>query len=108
MVLGVKNEADNQRDVLFRARPCSVIRAGKYKLHEYFEDGGLELYDLESDPGESKNLAGSNPGERDRLHRQLIQWRDATDAPVPTELNPNFDREAEEQETKKRLAKMAR
>ena len=32
------------RDPRFRTRPGSVVRYGDWKLHEYFEDGGLELY----------------------------------------------------------------
>jgi len=37
---------DSQRDPLYRSRPCSVVRKGRWKLHEYFEDSALELYDL--------------------------------------------------------------
>jgi arylsulfatase A-like enzyme len=96
---------DEQRDVLFRSRPCSIIRNGKWKLHEYFEDGGLELYDLEADPGESTNLAESHPAETKRLHDDLKQWRKAIAAPVPTKLNPDFDAEAERREISKKLAK---
>lgn len=97
---------DGQRDLLYRSRPCSIIRSGKWKLHEYFEDGGLELYDLQSDPGEATNLAESNPDQRERLHNRLKRWRETTGAPVPTELNPNFDLESENQEIEKRSAKM--
>lgn len=98
--------SDEQRDVLFRSRPCSIIRSGKWKLHEYFEDGGLELYDLESDPGESMNLADKQPAVRERLHTQLKDWREATAAPVPTEPNPHFDAESEKQAIEKRLKKL--
>jgi arylsulfatase A-like enzyme len=72
-----------QRDPLFRTRPCSVIRKGRFKLHEYFEDGGLELYDLVDDIRERKNLADENPEKRDELHRLLKEWREEIGAPVP-------------------------
>lgn len=72
-----------QRDPLFRTRPCSVIRKGRFKLHEYFEDGGLELYDLVDDIGERKNLAEQMPEKRDELHGLLKKWREEIDAPVP-------------------------
>ncbi|OYP37502.1 sulfatase [Rhodopirellula sp. MGV] len=101
---------DGQRDLLFRSRPCSVIRRGRWKLHEYFEDrdlpgGGLELYDLQTDVGESTNLANSNPEVRDRLHKELQQWRRNSHAPVPTEPNPNFDADAERKDIAKLLQK---
>ncbi|TXF88046.1 sulfatase-like hydrolase/transferase [Neolewinella aurantiaca] len=79
------------RDPLFRTRPGSSLLAGEWKLHEYFEDGSLELYNLTTDPGERNNLAATLPAVRDSLHRQLITWRERTNAPVPTEANPAFD-----------------
>lgn len=97
---------DEQRDVLFRSRPCSIIRNGKWKLHEYFEDGGLELYDLEADPGETTDLSDSNPDQRDRLHQLLMTWRENTGAPVPSEPNPNYDAEDERREIQRRLKKL--
>jgi arylsulfatase A-like enzyme len=74
---------DEQRDPLFRTRPCSVIRKGRFKLHEYFEDGALELYDLVDDIRERKNLADKMPDKRDELHGLLKDWRKKVDAPVP-------------------------
>ena len=87
---------DEQADPLFRSRPCSIIRAGDWKLHEYFEDGRLELYKLSEDIGESRNLAQSNPKKAQELRAQLEAWRTRTDAPVPSEPNPDFDPEAEQ------------
>ncbi len=74
---------DEQRDPLFRTRPCSVVRKGRFKLHEYFEDGALELYDLVDDIRERKNLADKMPGKRDELHKLLKDWRKNIGAPVP-------------------------
>jgi arylsulfatase A-like enzyme len=88
---------DEQRDPLFRSRPCSVIRQGRWKLHEFFEDGGLELYDLEADIGESTNLANEQPAKATELHNRLKAWRTDLSAPVPTTPNPRFDPEAEAQ-----------
>ncbi len=63
--------------------PTGAVRDGDWKLIEWYEDGRLELYDLATDPGEHKNMAGANPDLRDRLHRQLVQWRQATGAVMP-------------------------
>lgn len=84
-----------QRDPLFRSRPCSIIRKGKWKLHEYFEDGALELYDLESDIGEAQNLVEVKSEVAKSLHQQLKDWRKEIGAPVPNEPNPDFDAEEE-------------
>jgi arylsulfatase A-like enzyme len=84
-----KNNPDN-RDVKFRTRPGSVIRYGEWKLHEYFEDNGLELYNLRTDVGEKNNVASKNPEKVKELHAMLKQWRKETNAPVPTELNPKY------------------
>jgi arylsulfatase A-like enzyme len=82
---------DNEnRDPKFRTRPGSVIRYGKWKLHHYFEDNGLELYDLENDLGEQHNLAESEPEKTRELLELLNAWRIRTKAPVPTELNPEY------------------
>ena len=92
---------NEQRDPLFRSRPCSIIREGKWKLHEFFEDGAIELYDLNADIGEQTNLAGMHPEKARELHKKLIAWRESTGAPVPTEANPNYDPQAESAAIKK-------
>ena len=94
-----------QRDPLFRSRPCGVVRLGDWKLHEYFEDGGLELYNLKKDIGESKNLAQANPGKTTELHRLMKKWRSEIAAPVPTGRNPKFDAAAEAEAIEKALAR---
>jgi arylsulfatase A-like enzyme len=86
---------DGQRDLLFRSRPCSIIRDGDWKLHEYFEDGGLELYNLKHDVGEQHNLAESNRAKAVQLQEKLIQWRTSINAAVPSEANPKYDADAE-------------
>ncbi len=87
---GVNPQKDQARDTLFRTRPGSVIRKGNWKLHHYFEDNAFELYNLESDIGESKNLAKIYPDKVKSLYEELKNWRTRTKAPVPNELNPEF------------------
>lgn len=102
------DRTDQQRDVIFRTRPCSIIRDGQWKLHEYFEDGGLELYDLENDIGETVNLAATMPDKARLLHDQLKAWRASVNAPMPKEANPRYDAEAEAAELKRIATKAAR
>jgi len=86
---------DEQRDPIFRSRPVSVIRKGKWKLLHFFEANENELYDLESDISESKNLASFNPEIVDEFVAELELWQSETKAAIPSVLNPGFDAEAE-------------
>jgi arylsulfatase A-like enzyme len=79
--------------LIWRTTPVSVIRKGDWKLLEYFEDGHLELYNLNKDISESNNLAEQLPGKVKTLHKKLLKWRVKINAPVPLELNPDFDPE---------------
>lgn len=81
---------DEGRDPLFRTRPGSSMRFGKWKLHEYFEDGKFELYDLDADTGERNNLVETMPEKVAELKKMLYTWRAKMKAPVPTELNPKY------------------
>lgn len=91
-----------QRDPLFRSRPCSIIRYGDWKLHEYLESGDLELYDLKEDVGESNNLALSNPDQAERMLKRLRAWQQETKAPIPATPNPKFDAKKEAAAIEKR------
>jgi arylsulfatase A-like enzyme len=82
---------DEGRDPLFRTRPGSVIRSGKWKLHQYFEDNALELYNLENDIGERNNLIGKHPDIAEKLLTKLQKWQEENKAPICTELNPEYD-----------------
>ena len=74
--------------------PAGAVRAGNWKLIEYFEDGRLELYNLKKDIGEKDNLAQKNPQRTKKMHELLKQWRESSKAPVPTELNPEYKPDA--------------
>jgi arylsulfatase A-like enzyme len=74
----------------WRTTPAGAVRAGEWKLIEFFEDGRLELYHLADDIGERRDLADLHPEKRDELHRLMRDWRRETGAPVPTEPNPRY------------------
>ena len=78
------------QDVKFRTRPGSAIRLGNWKLIQYFENNDIELYNLNNDIGEKNNLAKTNPEMVKKLVGMLDKWRKNTNAPVPSELNPNY------------------
>lgn len=69
--------------------PSSAVKAGRWKLMEFYEDNHLELFDLEADPGERNNLAGRMPEKAAALRRRLQDWRQSVDAALPRP-NPAF------------------
>jgi len=69
--------------------PGASVRMGHYKLIEFYEDGRLELYHLEDDPGENHNLAKKMPELAERMRRMLADWRDRVNALIP-QPNPDY------------------
>ncbi len=71
-------------------RPAGAVRDGQWKLVEQYEDGGVELFDLSTDIGETKNVAGENGKIAEDLKKKLADWRTSVGAQMPV-ANPNFD-----------------
>jgi arylsulfatase A len=72
------------------AMPYGAIRAGDYKLIEFFDDMRTELYNLKDDIGEQHDLAARMPDKVKTLRDQLHNWRTQVGAQMPTP-NPNYD-----------------
>ena len=89
---------DDGRDPLFRTRPGSVIRKGDWKLHYFYEDGAVELYNLKNDLGERHDLSGEKPSLSKELITELKVWLEGYDAPVAFEPNPAYDPEFEKEQ----------
>jgi len=92
-------------DKPFRTAPAGAIRMGDWKLIEYFEDGGFELFNLKNDIGEQHNLADDMPDKVKQLHDTMATWRKQVDAPIPTTPNPEYDAAAEWKPRAKRKAR---
>ena len=67
---------------------CSV-RAGDYKLIEFFEDNRAELYNLREDVSEEHDLSEQQPEVTSRLREMLHQWLKQVDAKIP-QPNPDY------------------
>ncbi|MDG2359566.1 MAG: sulfatase [Planctomycetaceae bacterium] len=63
--------------------PNGAIRSGRHKLIEYYENGTVQLFDLENDIGEQNDLAESQPEIAQKLKKMLHDWRDKVDAKMP-------------------------
>ncbi len=64
--------------------PYGAVRAGDYKLIEYYEDGHVELYDLANDLGEKRDLATLQPRITARLKKLLHDHLDQVRAQMPS------------------------
>lgn len=62
--------------------PIRMARSARWKYVRYLADGE-ELYDLDADPGELRNLAGAPSAATDRAHlaRELDDWISRTGDP---------------------------
>ena len=70
--------------------PAGAIRAGNWKLIEFFDDGRVELYNLADDLEESHDVASAHPSKANELQSRLAIWRQNIGARMPAE-NPDFD-----------------
>ncbi len=70
-------------------RPAAALLAGdspkgtREKLVAHFEGGRVELFDLESDPGERQDLAATRPERVRELKGRLDAWRQTVAAALP-------------------------
>ena len=70
-------------------KPAGAIRAGNYKLIEYFETDRRELFDLSKDIGESRNLAAEKPEVVKEMAAKLAARRKDIGAKMPAP-NPDY------------------
>lgn len=63
--------------------PGGAIRSGRYKLLEYYENGTVQLFDLDNDIGEQNDLSKSQPELAQKLKKMLHEWRKDVDAKMP-------------------------
>ena len=72
------------------ATPYGAVRAGDWKLVEFYEDMHVELYNLREDAGEKNDMAAKMPEKAGQLRDRLHAWRTAVGAQMPTP-NPAYD-----------------
>lgn len=83
-------KGDKRNTDPFRTRPTSTVRSGDFKLHQFYEDGHIELYNIKNDIGESNDLSKKDPAKAKELLAKLEAWKKAVNAKVPTQLNPEY------------------
>lgn len=63
--------------------PYSIVRDGPWKLIRWYEGPRHELYRLDEDPGEERDLAAQSPGQCADLASSLDDWLARTGARLP-------------------------
>lgn len=63
--------------------PASAIRSGRYKGIYFYEDDRFEVYDLERDVGETRDLGPVEPDLAERLRASLDTWMESVGARRP-------------------------
>ena len=74
----------------WRGVPSSLICRGDWKLIHFLEDDRVELYNVTEDLSETNNLAKTNAAKVNELLQELNLWREQTNAPMPSKINPAF------------------
>lgn len=69
--------------------PHSAIFLGDLKLLHFYEDNHDELFDIEQDIGERRDLAAQRPADVKKLRERLDHYLAAVNAQLPT-VNPDF------------------
>lgn len=83
------------------ATPYGAVRAGDFRLVEFYEDNRAELYNLKDDLGETRDLTATLPEKTAALRKKLADWRQSVGAQMPMP-NPDHDPEKAAQPKKNR------
>ena len=98
MMPALRGDADFDRGSIFwhyphygnqGGTPSCAVRRGPWKLIRFFEDDHCELYHLDDDISESRDLAAEQPALVEELKQELADWQDRMGARFP-EVNPDY------------------
>lgn len=71
------------------ATPYGAIRDGDFKLIQFYETGGFELYNVKEDISETNNLADTMQLKVTAMNAKLDLWRKSVGAQMPLP-NPDY------------------
>lgn len=99
-VLRQTGEVDRPRNELYfhwphyqhgkKSKPDSTVLSGNYKLHYWWEDEKVMLFDLENDLAESHDLAETHPEKAESLKAKLFAYLKEVNAQLP-DVNEAYD-----------------
>lgn len=79
---------DNQRPLFWEWAGNRAVRKGKWKLVSIYPSYQWELYDLEADRGETRNVAAQNSNVVDALSLLYFDWAKRTDVVDYDKIKP--------------------
>ena len=74
------------------SRPAGAVRDGRWKLVEHYDAERVELFDLDADVAETRDLSAREPARASALGQRLRDWRVSQGAQENTR-NPAFDQD---------------
>ena len=84
-----KGSVKRPRDGIYFSRQVdAVLIQGRHKLIRTHRDGKLQLYDLDEDLSELKDLSKETPEKTAEMHKQLLSWMEDIDASTPSPHSP--------------------
>lgn len=89
----------------WRITPSSMIRRGPWKLIYFFETDTVQLYNIDQDPYEQKDLAQDSPETAQKLLSELKKFWQESSAVLPKKINEDFNAESQNKKSKKKKKK---
>lgn len=69
--------------------PDLAVRDGEWKYYVNYDSQDQQLYNLESDTSETKNVADAHPEVVKRLHEAVIEWNNSLPQDAGAEMTPS-------------------
>lgn len=74
VLFGKQNEVIREEPLFWERAGNRAVRQGKWKLESHYPSYAWELYDLETDRGETKNVAAQNHDIVSQLSEKYFEW----------------------------------
>ena len=75
---------------VFRETPSSAVRNGKWKLVVHYENMNYELFNIQKDPMEKRDLYALKKRRAASMKKMLDNYLTANSAFIPREINPDY------------------
>tara|TARA_R110000868_G_scaffold1647_4_gene13298 strand:+ start:26055 stop:27692 length:1638 start_codon:yes stop_codon:yes gene_type:complete len=85
--------------------PVSIMRKGNWKIIYYWEDGHAELYDLDSDLGETNDLFGEKEAMALEMKKEMMAWLESMEIQY-AEVDSTWDEAKWTQKLKDNITKL--